>query len=223
MKNKKVYGGEIENINDDFLIENDSQHDFDMGKCYNNEKGLDFDFANPYLMDPDLEDREQTNLSVSYLTDKSIFERYNCDYITDEQSINNWHEFFAYLNERIKRNMFNGYYFLKLNNIPKHWVETSNIIIMVIRILYFKHYKCKLTKTIENNNYYTLLIRWDLLPDEIFEDNNYEKNIIFQTPAPGSRSWTETSISDQDKMNELESKESKSLLEKLFGRSSLKN
>ena len=121
--------------------------------------------------------------------------------------------------------MFNGYYFLKLNNIPKHWVETSNIIIMVIRILYFKHYKCKLTKTIENDDYYTLLIRWDLLPDEIFENNNYEKNSIFQAPesTPGMWSRTETSISDQDKMNELETKESKSPLEKLFGRSSLKN
>lgn len=230
MKSRKYNKENIKLVDNDLLIENSSQYDYKHKKDFIDSKNLNYDFSSPYLTDTDNNEKRRP---ASYLTDKSIFEKCKCNYNNGSKIIDKWHDFFEYIDKKIKENISNGFYSFKLNDIPKEWIESTNIIIMVIRILYYKHYNCKVAK--ESNSQYSLLIRWDNLPDDIFlemEDDTQIRNIIIETPEaqPGNWSFDESFITVNSKINEKDTCTNKDkvnngihqIFEKLFNRGSLK-
>jgi hypothetical protein len=188
------------NITNNILIENDNQKDFESGFTFHPI----YDNSAPYLMNVKGKDdckRLHEITSASWETDKVIFEKYNCNYNpikTDYNEYSNsqiytWQNFFKYLNIEIKHRIDEGFYFYVLD-IPKEWIEENNILIMITRIIYYKQYTCKIYSNFNNktNSFnYKMLIRWDNLPDKIFEENIKIEN---QTSRSDSEmfTWTET-------------------------------
>jgi hypothetical protein len=202
------------NITNNILIENDNRKDFESGFTY---KPI-YDNSVPYLMNVKGRDeckRLHEITSASWETDKAIFEKYNCNYNpikTDyneysDGQIYTWQRFFKYLNIEIKHRINEGFYSYVLD-IPKEWVEENNILIMITRIIYYKQYTCKIYSNFnkETNSFnYKMLIRWDNLPDKIFEENIENIKIENQIPRsdPGMFTWTETTYNVPEKHESL--------------------